>query len=67
MLPHVVGTSAVVQPAAYIPVIAKESGARIIEINPESTPLTGSISDYIIKGNAGEVMKAIVSEVEILL
>ena len=63
----VVGTSALVQPAAYIPVTAKESGAVIIEINPESTPLTGSISDYIIKGNAGEVMKAIVAEVERLL
>jgi NAD-dependent deacetylase len=60
----VVGTSAVVQPAAYIPVTAKESGAVVIEINPESTPLTASVSNYIIKGKAGDVMKAIVSEVE---
>jgi NAD-dependent deacetylase len=63
----VVGTSAVVYPASNIPVVAKESGAMIIEINPENTPLTGSISDYIIRGNAGEIMKAIVSEVEALL
>ena len=31
----VVGTSAVVYPASIIPVDAKESGAKIIEINPE--------------------------------
>ena len=63
----VVGTSALVQPAAYMPVIAKESGANIIEINPESTPLTGSISDYIIKGKAGKIMNEIVAEVERLI
>ena len=58
----VIGTSAVVQPAALIPVVAKESGAKIIEINPESTPLTGEISDYLIKGPAGAVMNRILSE-----
>ncbi|MBU3950156.1 MAG: NAD-dependent deacylase [Proteobacteria bacterium] len=63
----VVGTSAVVYPASNIPIDAKNSGAKIIEINPENTPLTGSISDYIIRGNAGEVIKKIVSEVELLL
>lgn len=63
----VVGTSAVVYPASNIPVDAKESGAKIIEINPENTPLTASISDYIIRGNAGEIMKEIISEVEALL
>jgi len=52
----VVGTSAVVQPAALMPVFAKESGAKIIEINPEKTPLTYEISDYLIMGPAGEVM-----------
>ena len=60
----VIGTSAVVQPAALVPVIAKESGAKIIEINPESTPLTGDISDYLIKGSAGEVMNRILAQME---
>jgi len=60
----VIGTSAVVQPAALIPVIAKESGAKIIEINPESTLLTGDISDYLIKGSAGEVMNRILAQME---
>jgi NAD-dependent deacetylase len=60
----VVGTSATVQPAAYMPAIAKRSGAKVIEINPEPSPLTGSISDYLVKGNAGEVMSGIVTELE---
>ena len=60
----VIGTSAVVQPAALMPVVAKESGAKIIEINPESTLLTGDISDYLIKGPAGDVTNGIIEELE---
>jgi NAD-dependent deacetylase len=60
----VIGTSAVVQPAALMPVVAKDSGAKIIEINPESTPLTGEISDYLIKGPAGDVMNGILEELQ---
>lgn len=63
----VVGTSAVVQPAALMPVIAKEAGAKVIEINPERTPLTGDISDYLIKGKAGVVMNRIIAELEKIL
>jgi NAD-dependent deacetylase len=63
----VVGTSATVQPAAYMPVIAKENGAKIIEINMEHTPLSGKISDYSILGRAGQIMKDIVGELEKLL
>jgi len=63
----VVGTSAVVQPAALMPVVAKQAGAKVIEINPETTPLTGSISDYLIQGKAGETLAAILSELERLL
>ena len=60
----VVGTSAVVQPAAMIPVMAKDNGAKIVEINPERTPLTDDISDYLIMGGAGEVMNRIVAAME---
>jgi NAD-dependent deacetylase len=59
----VVGTSAVVQPAAMIPVIAKENGAKIVEINPERTPLTVDISDYLIMGEAGKVMNQILDAI----
>ena len=63
----VMGTSAVVQPAAMMPVIAKEAGARVIEINPEKTPLTGTVSDYLIQGKAGEEMNRIMMELEQIL
>jgi len=60
----VVGTSAEAQPAARIPVIAKDHGAKIVEVNPERTPLTNEISDYLIMGGAGEVMNRIVAALE---
>ncbi len=60
----VIGTSAIVYPAASIPVTAKERGAIIIEINMEPTPLTNGISDYLILGSAGEIIPAIVEEVK---
>ncbi|MBW2251238.1 MAG: hypothetical protein JRF60_11575 [Deltaproteobacteria bacterium] len=50
-----------------MPVISKQSGAKVIEINPEKTPLTGNISDYLIMGKAGLVMKQIIEELERLL
>jgi len=60
----VIGTSAVVQPAAYIPVLAKQNGARVIEINAEPTPLSEQISDYRIDGRAGDVILSIVTALE---
>ena len=60
----VIGTSAVVQPASMMPVIAKNKGAKIVEINPERTPLTHEISDYLIMGKAGEVMNRIMEAME---
>ena len=60
----VVGTSATVQPAALMPVIAKENGAKVVEINAERTPLTDEISDYLIMGRAGDIMNRIVVELE---
>ena len=63
----VIGTSATVQPASYIPVISKESGAKVIEINPEATALTGSISDYLIAGKAGEMTRDIVAQLQRLI
>ena len=63
----VIGTSAMVHPAAMMPVVAKETGATVIEINPESTPLTGQISNYIIKGPVGGTMTCILAELDALL
>ena len=60
----VIGTSATVEPAAYLPVIAKRSGAFIIEINAERTPLSGHISDLTLLGKAGAVVSRLVEAVE---
>jgi NAD-dependent protein deacetylase/lipoamidase len=59
----VVGTSATVQPAAYLPVIAKRNGAAIVEINPEPTPLTADISDVTLIGAAGKIMRDLVATI----
>lgn len=51
----VVGTSAVVEPAASFPLIAKQSGSYIIEINIERTPISGFMDDSFL-GKAGEIL-----------
>ena len=63
----VIGTSALIQPAAFMPAIAKRAGAKIIEINTERTPLSQGTSDYIIMGKAGEIVKRLTSEIDRLL
>lgn len=60
----VIGSSATVQPAAFMPMIAKQNGAAVIEINAEATDLTHRLSDISILEKAGAVMEAIVTEVE---
>lgn len=54
----VVGTSAVIFPAANIPITAKQYGAYLVEINVEQTDITSSV-DYSIKGKSGEVLPKI--------
>lgn len=54
----VVGTSAVVYPAAYIPISAKRAGAYLVEINIEPTELSNH-ADYSIFGKAGEILPQI--------
>lgn len=43
----VIGTSCLVYPAAEIPFVVKRNGGKVIEINPEETPLT-KYSDFHI-------------------
>jgi NAD-dependent deacetylase len=62
----VIGTSATVQPAAHLPMIAKNNGAAIVEINAGSTPLTDTVSDVTLLGPAGRVMQELVAAVELL-
>ncbi len=60
----VIGTEAVVYPAASMPEIARSAGATVVEINPSRTPLTHFVSSYIIQGPAGEVLSKVVAEVK---
>ncbi|MEX1103022.1 MAG: NAD-dependent deacylase [Dehalococcoidia bacterium] len=55
----VVGTSAVVYPAAEFPVMAKRRGAPLIEVNLEETPLT-AIADVTVRAPAGVSLPALV-------
>lgn len=59
----VVGTSAVVYPAASIPLIAKQNGAAIIEFNVEETDLTLSATDVFILGMCGTTLPELVRQV----
>lgn len=54
-LMYVVGTSAIVYPAAAVPQYAKQYGAYVVEVNLEPTPLSGLV-DRSYRGKAGEVM-----------
>lgn len=56
-----VGTSALVYPAAHLPISAKQSGALLVEINPSETPLT-HYADQFIRGKSGEILPEIVKE-----
>lgn len=58
----IIGTSGVVYPAAEIPYTSKSIGATIVEINPENTPFTPSISDYFFKGAASDVLPKILEK-----
>lgn len=51
----VIGTSSLVQPAASFPLIVKQRGGLIIEVNIERTPLTSAV-DYHLSGKAGEIL-----------
>jgi len=56
----VVGTSAVVYPAAGLIPYAKQSGARVVEINPEPTTAT-AIVDCSLHGPAAEILPALLA------
>ena len=54
----VIGTSALVYPAAALPEIAREAGAFVCEVNPEPTPLS-KLCHEVLTGKAGEVLPLI--------
>ena len=55
----VVGTSGIVYPVAGFPEVARRYGARVVEINPEETPIT-PLADVFIEAAAGEALPRLV-------
>ena len=56
----VVGTSALVYPAAGLVPLAQSTGAKIIEVNLESTPVSGLV-DCALTGPAGEILPNLIA------
>lgn len=56
----VVGTSCEVYPAADLPRRAKARGAAIVEVNPQPTPLTGTLADVSVHARAGEALPELI-------
>lgn len=55
----VAGTSAVVQPAAAMPVAARRSGAFVLEVNPEATEISGLLNESV-QAPSGEALPRLV-------
>jgi len=58
----IMGTSGVVYPAASVPIEAKRSNAKIIEINPTENAFRG-ITDVYVRGSSGIALPQIVEQV----
>ncbi len=56
----VVGSSLVVYPAAHVPRVAVDSGAALIVVNAEPTPLD-RLAEVVIRGRSGEVLPELAS------
>ncbi len=59
----VVGTSALVTPAADLPLIVWRSGGVLIEVNVDATPLT-RLGSATLRGRSGELLPLLASAVE---
>ena len=58
-----VGTSAIVHPAASLPVNSKRFGATLVEINPEMTPLT-DLADFYFEYPSGEFLPKLIEKLK---
>jgi NAD-dependent deacetylase len=59
-----IGTSSLVWPAVKLPDIAKMHGGKIIQIDPDSTPLD-SKADYNPLGKVGQILPTLVSALSV--
>lgn len=61
----VIGCSGQVYPANQIPYYAKEFGAKIIEINPQESAYSKSISDIFIQGESQEILPELLKQLKL--
>ncbi|MCD4745534.1 MAG: NAD-dependent deacylase [Bacteroidales bacterium] len=59
----VIGTTGEIMPASHIPILAKQNGAKIIEVNIKESNYTNSITDIFLQGKATEVMEKLANAV----
>jgi len=59
-----IGTSAVVQPAASLPLEAKNAGAYVVEINMDPTVISNLVDESIL-GKSGEILPQLVAKISI--
>ena len=57
----VVGTSALVQPAASVPLATLDGGGALVEVNPQTTPLSGR-ADLTLRGPAGRILPRLLDD-----
>jgi len=60
----IVGTSLVVNPAAQLPIIARRSGAKLVIVNREATPLDNQV-DLVVRGDAGPALSQLVADLQV--
>ena len=58
----IVGTTGEVMPASQVPIIAKQNGAKIIEVNLDPSNYTNNVTDIFLQGKATEIMKKLENE-----
>ena len=58
-----IGSSLIVYPAAQVPIIAKQAGAKLFVLNTEPVEMD-AYADYVIYGKAGEIMPKILEKME---
>lgn len=52
----IIGSTGEVTPASFVPRTAKQNGAAIIEINPETSMFTSSVTDIHLQGSASDIL-----------
>ena len=60
----VIGTTGEIMPASQIPIMAKNNGATIIEINVRKSNYTDDITDIFLNGKATEVIDELVKALQ---